>query len=170
MKISGGASQPASDNACQPDARARSSDVPGSEPLEGYLASTQPRMPSLRSMHEIVAADPRAQAKFFLLMSELHYRYNIGVERLHIGRSILAHALLPVHDEIAASLQPCVAPGTTDVQAPFEAQGRGFFHGHGKGHSILGPTLKWLRAAVGSGLATAARKLREALLATAVTT
>ena len=75
-----------------------------------------------------------------------------------------------MQDEIAASLQPCVAPGTTDVQAPFEAQGRGFFHGHGKGHSILGPTLKWLRAAVGSGLATVARKLREALLATAVTT
>ena len=121
-------------------------------------------------MHQIVAADPRAQGKFGILMTELHYRYIIGVERLHIGRSTLARPLQPVQDEIVASLQPCVAPSTTDVQASFEAQGRGFFHGHGKGHSILGPTLKWLRAAVGNGLATAARKLREALLGTAVTT
>ena len=75
-----------------------------------------------------------------------------------------------MQDGTVASLQLCAPPGATDVQAPFEAQGRGFFHGHGKGHSILGPTLKWLRAAVGSGLAIAARKLREALLGTAVTT
>ena len=75
-----------------------------------------------------------------------------------------------MQDGTVASLQLCAPPGATDVQAPFEAQGRGFFHGHGKGHSILGPTLKWLRAAVGSGLAIAARKLREALLATSMTT
>ena len=99
-------------------------------------------------MHEVVAQDPRAQAKFFLLMSELHYRYIIGVERLIVGRKTLAQQAVSTEDEVAASLQPCVAPGTTDVQAPFEAQGRGFTHGHGKGHSIIGPTLKRLRAAV----------------------
>lgn len=93
------------------------------QPLQGYLASTEPRMPSLRCMHEIVATNPRAQAKFFLLMSELHYRFIIGVQRLHIGRAILAKPLWPVQDEVASSLQPCVAPGTTDVQAPLEAQG-----------------------------------------------
>ena len=49
-----------------------SSDVHAPHPLRGYLASTEPRMPSLRRMHEIVAADPRAQAKFVLLLSELH--------------------------------------------------------------------------------------------------
>ena len=87
------------------------------------ITRAQPPMPSLERMHQIVAADPRAQAKFGILMTELHYRYIIGVERLHIGRSTLARPLQPVQDEIAASLQPCVAPGTTDVQAPFEAQG-----------------------------------------------
>ena len=91
-------------------------------------------MPSLRRMHEIVAADPRSQAKFFLLMSELHYRFLVGIERLHIGRAVLAHPLHFVQDDVASSLQPCIAPGTTDVQAPLEAQGRGFTHGHGKGH------------------------------------
>ena len=34
--------------------------------------------------------------------------------------------------ERRSSGQSCVATGTTDVQAPFEAQGRSFVHGHGK--------------------------------------
>ena len=105
-------------------------------------------------------------------MTELHYRYITGVERLHIGRITLARPYLPVHDEVAASLQPCMAPGTTDVQAPFEAQGRGFFHGHGKGHGVIGPTVKWLRAAMATGLAgltNAARTLREGVLSMATT-
>ena len=146
-------------------------DASGSQlqPLRGYLASSEPRMPSLRRMHEIVAANPRAQAKFFLLMSELHYRFIIGVQRLHIGRTTLARPLRPVQDEVASSLQPCIAPGTTDVQAPTEAQGRGFTHAHAKGHSVIGATLKWLRNAVTSGLTTAVRNLREALLGMAAT-
>ncbi|MCP4204061.1 MAG: hypothetical protein GY769_19275, partial [bacterium] len=102
-------------------------------------------------------------------MSELHYRYIIGVERLHIGRVTLAKPLRPVHDEVAASLQPCVTPGTTDVQAPLEAQGRGFTHGHGKGHSIVGPTMAWLRRAVAEGLTPAVCRIRRTLLETAVT-
>ena len=126
-------------------------------------------MPPLRRMHEIVAADPRAQAKFFLLMSELHYRYIIGIERIHIGRITLAKPRCLVQDECATSLQPCVAPGTIDLQAPLEAQGRGFTHGHGKGHSILGPTLRWLRRSIVSGLTSAVTALRRALLATATT-
>ena len=55
------------------------------------------------------------------------------------------------------------------MQAPFEAQGRGFAHGHGKGHSVIGPTMAWLRSAVVRGLRTAAHGLRTALLSTAVT-
>eukprot|EP00969_Alexandrium_andersonii_P056442 2488697-Alexandrium_andersonii.AAC.1 len=120
-------------------------------------------------MHEIVTTDPRAQAKFFLLMSELHYRYIIGIERLQIGRMALAMPHRPAHDEVAASLQPCVAPGTTDVQEPLEAQGRGFTHGHGKGHSIIGPSLRWLRRAASTGLAAAARRMRASLLGMAAT-
>ena len=55
-----------------------------------FITAAEPPMPSLRRMHEIVAQDPRAQAKFFLLMSELHYRYIVGIDRLHIGRLTLA--------------------------------------------------------------------------------
>ena len=93
-------------------------------------------MLSLRRMHEIVAADPRAQANFFLVMCELHYRFILGVERLLIGRTALARPLRSVQDDVASSLQPCIAPGTTDVQAPLKAQGRGFTHGRGKGHRV----------------------------------
>ena len=56
----------------------------------GGVTSPAPTMPSLERMHQIVAADPRAQAKFFLLMAELHYRYIIGLERLLVGRTTLA--------------------------------------------------------------------------------
>ena len=138
---------------------ARASGIMGAEPI----------MPPLERMHQIVAADPRAQAKFFLLMTELHYRFLIGLERLHIGRMALAQQAVTTQDEVAASLQPCVAPGTTDVQAPFEAQGRGFVHGHGKGHSIIGATLAWLRTAVVTGLCAAGKWLRNALISTAQT-
>ena len=126
-------------------------------------------MPALRRMHEIVAKDPRAQAKFFLFMSELHYRYNVGIERLHIGRVKMCRPRYPVHDECAASLQPCVAPGTMDLQAPLEAQGRGFAHAHGKGHSCLGPTMQWLRRSIFSGFSSAVAAIRRALLDTAST-
>ena len=102
-------------------------------------------------------------------MSELHYRHIIGVERLHIGRVALARPRRPLHDDLAASLQPCVTPGTIDLQAPLEAQGRGFTHGHGKGHSILGPNLKWLREAVSIGFTAAVRRVRDALLSMAAT-
>ena len=50
-----------------------------------------------------------------------------------------------------------------------EAQGRGFTHGHGKGHSILGPTMQWLRGAVIMGPTTAVHRIRGALLVTAAT-
>ena len=126
------------------------------------MAAVNPKMPMLRQMHEIVAADPRAQAKFFLLMSELHYRFTLGIERLHIGRLPLARPHHPPHDLVAPSLQPSVCPGTTDVQAPLEAQGRDVTHGHGKGHSILGPSISWLRRAVGTDFGAAAQSMRSA--------
>ena len=70
MNIQAGASRPAAAGASQPAARAGSFGDPAPEPLRGYLASTEPLTPSLIRVHEIVAADLRAQAKFFLLMSE----------------------------------------------------------------------------------------------------
>ena len=148
------------------DMRSRSAAQPAVPP---EITRAEPKMPSLERMHQIGAKDPRAQAKFFILMTELHYRFVIGLERLHIGRLTLAQPRVPVHDEVAASLQPCVTPGTTDVQAPFEAQGRGFEHGHGKGHGIVGSTMRWLRKSVVDGLPTAAQKLRQAALSMAET-
>ena len=41
----------------------------------------RPSMIRHLTMHQITAGDPRAQTKFFLLMTELHYRFVIGVER-----------------------------------------------------------------------------------------
>ena len=109
-----------------------------------FLASAEPKMPALHDMHKAIAAKTFARAEFFLLMSSLHYRWVIGVERLHIGCAQLARPRRPPHDNFADSLQPCVSPGTTDVPSPSESQARGFLHGHGKGHSILGPSLHWL--------------------------
>ena len=97
-----------------------------------------------------------------MLMTELHYRFTIGVERLHIGRLTLARPRLPLQDQVAASLQPCIAPGTLDVQAPFEAQGRGFQHGHAKGHGIVGTTMRWLRTSIVHGFTDAAKKFQQA--------
>ena len=72
-----------------------------SQPAGPDLRSSAPTMPSLERMHQIVAADPRAQAKFFLLMTELHYRYIIGLERLHVGRAALAQQALSTEDEVS---------------------------------------------------------------------
>jgi hypothetical protein len=106
------------------------------QPAVSEIIRAEPKMLSLERMHQICAKDPRAQAKFFILVTELHYRFIIGLDRLHIGRLTLAQPRVPVHDAFGLELRcygPCVAPGTIDVQAPFEAQGRGFEHGHGKG-------------------------------------
>ena len=147
----------------------RSASQPAVSDTPPEITRAEPKMPSLERMHQIGAQDPRAQAKFFMLMTELHYRFIIGVERLHIGRLTLARPRVPLQDQVAASLQPCIAPGTLDVQAPFEAQGRGFEHGHGKGHGIIGTTMRWLRTSIADGLTAAAKKFQQAVLAMAET-
>ena len=148
-------------------------DVDSEQHLSHQIAQDEPRMPSLQRMHQIGAAKPRAQAKFFLIQTELSHRFLLGLERLHIGRVALAKPSGPRHDNNASSLQPSLALGLADLQSPIESQGRGFAHGHAKGHGIVGPTLRWLRKALGSagplglGLVSAVRILREALLAAA---
>ena len=67
------------------------------------ITRAEPKMPFLEKMHQLGAKDPRAQAKFFLLMTELHYRYIIGLERLHVGRLTLARPKLPLQDQVLAS-------------------------------------------------------------------
>ena len=63
------------------------------------ITSAEPIMSPLERLHEIEAADPRAQAKFFLLLTEPHYRFLRGLERLHIGRMVLAQQGVTRQDE-----------------------------------------------------------------------
>ena len=46
-----------------------------------------------KSMHEIVAEDPRAQAKFFLLKTELPYRFIMGIEKADSRDSLAQQAV-----------------------------------------------------------------------------
>ena len=102
-----------------------------SAPPPEVAACSTPAMPSMERMRQIVAANPRAQAKFFLLMTELCQRCVMGLEHLHVSRVRLARPLEPPTDDVDAPLQPSVAPGVVDVQATVEAQGRG--RGRGRG-------------------------------------
>ena len=63
-------------------------------------------MPLLEHMQHIGAADSRARAEFFLLMTELHYRLLIDQECLHIGCTVLTQQGVTTQDEVAAWLQP----------------------------------------------------------------
>jgi hypothetical protein len=65
--------------------RIRSASQPAVSDMPEEITRAEPKMPSLERMHQIGAKDPRAQAKFFILMTELHYRFIIGLDRLHIG-------------------------------------------------------------------------------------
>jgi len=106
-----------------------------------------PQMPPLERMHQIAASNPRAQAKFYLLMQELHFSHIQGLEKLSIGRQVLIKPTMGkgAHDSYASRLQPAITPAAADVCAPGEAQGRGFQHAHAKGHSRVGVTVSWLR-------------------------
>ena len=86
----------------------------GSETVasHGYLAFVEPKMPILRQMHELVAKDPRAQAKFFLLMSELHSRFllvcsdSISAALRWLNRTVLCTIWSPP----LCSPRSCLAP------------------------------------------------------------
>ena len=62
-------------------------------------------MPLLEHMHHIGAADSRARAEFFLLMTELYYRLLIDQEYVHIGCTVLTQQGVTTHNEVAAWLQ-----------------------------------------------------------------
>ena len=75
-------------------------------------------------------------------------------------------------DVAAASLQPSMVPAVLDLQQPLEAQGRGFSHGHSKGHSKVGAGMRWVRTTMrqlGANVKEAVRCLRTRLLSTAAT-
>ena len=77
-----------------------------------------------------------------------------------------------VDDVCASSLQPSMVPAAEDLQQPLEAQGRGFTHGHSKGHSRVGVGIRWVRTTLrqqGGNLVEAVKRLRSRLLCTAAT-
>ena len=87
-------------------------------------------------------------------------------------RQALAPEASEVHDNCAASLQPSIAPGVEDLQQPLEAQGRGFSHGHAKGHSRVGAGIRWVQGTLrgqGGELLGAVKLLRRRLLGAAAT-
>ena len=111
------------------------------------IRSEAPSMPSLHRMHQIAAGNPRAQARFYLLTQTLHFGCLHGFDKLHIGQVNLISPSRehPRRDSFASKLQPAITPAAADVEVPGEAQGRGFTHGHGKGHSRIGVTVAWIR-------------------------
>ena len=73
---------------------ANSDENPVTEPLEirkADLAAQCPEMYSLQEMHRLVAAAPRTQAKFWLLMDDLVDRFLLGIEHYYVGSHFNAH-------------------------------------------------------------------------------
>ena len=120
------------------------------------IRSEAPSMPSLHRMHQIAAGNPRAQARFYLLMQTLHFSCLHGFDRLHIGGVNLVSPSRkhPRHDSFASKLQPAITPAAADVEVLGEAQGQGFTHGHAKGHSRIGVTVAWIRDVLRSAPST----------------
>ena len=82
-------------------------DFPGHDASALDILSETPTMPSLEAMHQIAAKNPRAQARFYLLMQELHFKFVQGFDTLRIGRKTLSKPGITVvrHDWYASSLQ-----------------------------------------------------------------
>ena len=73
------------------------------------LSPDDPDMPTLQSMHKMIAQSPRAQSKFFFLMDDIVDIYLMGFDQSFYGRH--------------------------HVQQSFQ-QERGFQHGHRKQYVI----------------------------------
>ena len=82
-------------------------DFPGHDASALDILSETPTVPSLEAMHQIAAKNPRAQARFYLLMQELHFKFVQGFDTLRIGRKTLSKPGITVvrHDWYASSLQ-----------------------------------------------------------------
>lgn len=98
------------------------------------LYTNEIQMPSLRSMHEKISQNPRAQGRFFLLKHELFLRHVLGLGIFHFGQKSF-EMRLPQEDSAAASLQPCLVFPPTAGFGLGEAQARGFEHTHNKLHA-----------------------------------
>ena len=126
-----------------------------SEAMQGGVAPVdlfqeEPNMPSLQHMHRLVARNPRAQAKFFLLASDLFFQL-LGLGTVRIGKLTLCKSGMHAdakEDEYASSLRPGIGGTLVAGQGTGEAQARGFRHTHFKGYGFQAVDLAVLRRAL----------------------
>ena len=80
-------------------AEPRGQDASAAEPrVDTRLAEmlkAEPTMPPLERVRQVSAANPRAQAKFFLLKTELHSKFCLGLQRAFVGRRALPSRARP---------------------------------------------------------------------------
>ena len=102
------------------------------------LTDDAPSMPSLQQMHQMIAQSPRAQAKFFLLMDDIADIYFMGMDDSYIGRHQVQQSFPHKYreDNLASTAIPSLGGYGVAELEPFEAQGRGFQHGHRKKYAI----------------------------------
>ncbi|MCS5703089.1 MAG: hypothetical protein NZ847_10770 [Acidobacteria bacterium] len=106
--------------------------------IQFNLADDAPAMPTLQQMHQLIAQSPRAQAKFFLLMDDIADIYLMGMDDSFIGRH---HVKQSFHqssreDNFNSTAVPSLGGYGIAELEPFEAQARGFQHGHRKKYAI----------------------------------
>ena len=77
-------------NGPAPTAHLTIADEPRVDTSPPEMLKAEPRMPPLERMHQVSAANPRAQARFFLLKTELHNKFCLGLQSLHLGRKTLS--------------------------------------------------------------------------------
>ena len=106
--------------------------------LRFMLSPDDPDMPTLQSMHKMIAQSPRAQSKFFLLMDDVLDIYLMGFDQSFYGRH---HVQQSFHqsdreDSFASTAMPALGGyGIAELEG-MESQERGFQHGHRKKYAI----------------------------------
>ena len=88
-----------------------------------------------------MAACPRTQAKFWLLMDDLVDRYLLRIRHSYIGshRGPCRINCKAVEDDYCSSGELGLAGFAINEEEPCEAQARGFTHGHRKVYGIPEP-------------------------------
>ena len=122
----------------------RSDDNPAAAPLEttwADLAAQCPDMCTLQEMHRRVAASPRTQAKFWLLMDDIVDRYLLAIKYSYVGTHRDGRIIndKAIEDDYSSSGELGLAGFAVDEEEPCEAQARGFTHGHRKVYGIPEP-------------------------------
>ena len=137
------------------------------------LLRDAPAVPPVVALHRILARNPVAGARYFLLMQELFYLHGLGFDRLWFGRQSFArYRPCDREDGYACSTQPCIGGPLKAGFAPNEAQGRGFCHSRCKGHGVCNLCVERMRkllAGSDEDVAAAVRAYQEGFLAEATT-